>query len=84
MFEHILVPTDITEKSLRALDIAVQMAIQNVSRVTLLHVIETIADTEYNEFEDFYEKLKIRSQEKMDEIVLKFKNEKIDIENRLA
>ena len=65
MFKHILVPTDLTEKTMQALSIAVKMALHDDSRVTLLHVIEMIEDSEFSEFEDFYEKLKRRAEKKM-------------------
>ena len=65
MFKHILVPTDLTEKTMQALNIAVKMALHDDSRVTLLHVIEMIEDSEFSEFEDFYEKLKRRAEKKM-------------------
>ena len=68
MFKHILVPTDLTDKSLTALDIAVKMARGEKGMVTLLHVIETIDNAEYREFEDFYETLKSRAHRKMEEI----------------
>ena len=40
MFEHILVPTDFSEKSKKALEIAVKMTrYEDIHKVTLLHVI---------------------------------------------
>lgn len=69
MFTHILVPTDLTERSLIALDVAVKMALDQVCKVTLLHVIETIDDTEGDEFEDFYRILRRRASRKMDQII---------------
>ncbi len=84
MFKHILVPTDLTEKSLKALDIAVKMASQDVSMVTLLHVIKTIENAEHEEFEDFYEKLRQRAQQKMDEIVNRYQDEKLTIDKKIT
>jgi nucleotide-binding universal stress UspA family protein len=42
LYKHILVPLDFTEQNDRALSIAKQLCRPGVSRVTLLHVIETI------------------------------------------
>ena len=53
-FQHILVPVDFTEKNEPALQIALDVALQNKSRVTLLHVIETIGESD-EEIERFYE-----------------------------
>ena len=84
MFKHILVPTDLTEKSLKALDIAVKMALQDVSMVTLLHVVKTIEDADHEEFEDFYEKLRQRAQQKMDEMVNRYQDEKLTIDKKIT
>jgi nucleotide-binding universal stress UspA family protein len=72
MFKHILVPTDFTEKSLRAIEIAMQMGLQDISKVTLLHVIETIEGAEGDEFTEFYERLRTHSQERLTELVKRF------------
>ena len=69
MFQHILVPVDFSEKNKQALDIAFGMAAYNNGRVSLLHVIEIIADTPFDEFEDFYLELEKRAQKKMDDLV---------------
>lgn len=69
MFQHILVPTDLSEKSRRALDIAVKLALQDGSRITLLHVVETIEDADANEFDAFYRSLGKRSWKKMEKML---------------
>jgi len=83
VFTHILVPTDFTEKSERAMDIAVRMALQDGSRLTLLHVIEIIEDTEAKEFEDFYEKLGKRAQKKMQRMLEPFKEHALEIRQEI-
>jgi nucleotide-binding universal stress UspA family protein len=65
MFKHILVPTDFSEESQKALEIATQMALDKAGRITLLHVIETIQGEESGEFAPFYEKLKKRAETKL-------------------
>lgn len=74
MFKNILVPTDLTERSLKALDIAVKIASEDDFKVTLLHVIQTIDEAEEKEFGEFYSKLKSRAQRKMDEMVSRYPN----------
>ncbi len=68
MFKHILVPTDLTERSLHALEIAIKLACGESARVTLLHVIEVIQDTESDDFKEFYEKLGRRAGRRMEEM----------------
>jgi nucleotide-binding universal stress UspA family protein len=71
MFHHILVPTDLTERSLKALDVALGMTTPDGGQITLLHVIETIEDADVDEFGDFYRQLENRAREKMEQVALK-------------
>ncbi len=77
MFKRILVPTDLTERSLKALEVAVRFALHDGSRVSLLHVIETIDDAEFDDFQDFYDKLERRAHRVMEDIVGKYGSERI-------
>jgi len=79
MFKHILVPTDLTEKTMQALSIAVKMALHDDSKITLLHVIEMIEDSDFAEFEDFYAKLKKRAQKKMNQMTGEYEGEPLAI-----
>lgn len=84
MFKHILVPTDLTDNTLEALNIAVKMALHEQSRITLLHIIETIADTEFAEFAEFYSKLKRRAQKKMELMLAGYRQELLSIHGEIA
>jgi universal stress protein A len=84
MFKHILVPTDFTEKSLRAVEIAMQMAFQDMCEVTLLHVIEAIEDAEGDEFTEFYERLRAHSQKRLTEIVKRFVSKDLLIQTEIV
>ncbi len=80
MFKHILVPTDLTERSVQALEIALKMAsFHDHSRVTLLHVIEVIEDTDNEQFEEFYKKLGRRARKKMEQIVDPFRDSPLKV-----
>jgi len=67
-FQHILIPVDFTEKNLPALEIAVDVAVVNHARVTLLHVIETIDVEPDAEMEQFYAKLKARADSELERL----------------
>lgn len=84
MFKHILVPTDLTERSIKALEIAVRMAKQEEGRVILMHVIEVIEDTECGEFDDFYKKLGRRAQRKMEKMIGGCSGEPVQIEKQIV
>jgi nucleotide-binding universal stress UspA family protein len=79
MFKHILVPTDLTDRSLHALEVAARIASLSACRVTLLHVIETIEDAESELFEDFYRKLERRAEKKMGQMVELFDSDNFSI-----
>jgi len=57
MFKTILVPVDRSQRAREAVDKAVHLAKVGQGSVTLLHVIEVIKDTTYDEFRDFYDSL---------------------------
>lgn len=84
MFKHILVPTDLTERTNEALNIAVKMAVHGASRVTLLHIIETIEDTDFGEFQDFYAKLNRRAQKIMERLAGRHEHEALSIAREIA
>lgn len=56
MYRNILVPVDLTDKSLPALAAAKDLAGEG-SAVTLLHVIASIEDTPYREMASFFRKI---------------------------
>jgi nucleotide-binding universal stress UspA family protein len=64
VFDHILVPVDFSDKSARSLDVAIQMANLYRSRLTLLHVIETL-EYEDVELKPFYESLESSAWDKL-------------------
>ena len=84
MFTNILVPTDLTDKSIKALEIAAGMVKDAACQITLLHIVETIEDDEgEEEFRDFYNRLADRAGKKMAELVDKFGTDKIDIHTEI-
>lgn len=84
MFKHILVPTDLTERTDEALNIAVKMALHDASRITLLHIIETIEDADFEEFEDFYQRLKRRAHRKMEQMTVRHEQGALSIAREIS
>jgi universal stress protein A len=84
VFKKILVPTDLTNKSIKALDVAVNMLSADAGDVTLLHVIETIAEADDDEFKDFYERLRSRARKKMEEMIRPYAGKKRAIRSEVA
>lgn len=80
MFENILVPTDLSDKSIKALEAAAGIKKGDGSGITLLHVVETIEDDEGDEeFQAFYDKLASRARNRMEKIIKKYKDTSFDI-----
>ncbi len=80
MFTNILVPTDLTDKSIKALEIAAGLVADSECRITLIHIIETIDDDEAeNEFKEFYDKLASRAEKKMIKYANKYATGRLSI-----
>lgn len=56
-FRHILIPSDLTDRTETALIMARKLGLASNSRVTLLHVIETIDGLKSKELKSFYARL---------------------------
>ena len=84
LFHHILVPLDFTQKNNVALKIALSLAEQNHSRVTLLHVIETIDYAEDEEIADFYESMKKKARVNLAACAERFHEERIPVEEKIV
>lgn len=84
MFQNILVPTDFSEKNKHALDVAVKIAQQDKANINLLHVIEVINDTTFEEFKDFYMKLEKRSQKIMGTLSASYRESRVEIEQKVV
>lgn len=83
MFQRIMVPVDLTDKNLVALNIAAQMAVQNKASITLLHVIETIPDLPFEELQEFYRNLEKKAMNKMNEMAEKFLDRGLTIHQKI-
>ncbi len=84
MFKNILVPTDFSEKSSRALEIALDMAVKRGDcRITLLHVIERIEDSDEDEFQSFYDRLASKARSRMKEMTRKYSARKVEIDREI-
>ncbi len=75
MFKNILVPSDLTERNHKAMDIAVKMALESGAVVTLLHVIETIEEVDSEDFQKFYRQLGARAGRKLDKLLAEYSRE---------
>ena len=84
MFKNILVPTDFLDNDQHALDIAVRLCSMDNGKISLLHVIEVIANTTFEEFEDFYGGLEKRSFKDLNAIVDRLDTSKTVVEPQVV
>jgi len=83
MFKNILVPTDFSDEDSSTLDVAVKLCLTEDGKINLLHVIEVIANTTFEEFEEFYTILEKRAFEDMNDMTTRFR-ERVDIVPRVV
>ena len=74
-FRHILVPTDLTERTDKAFRVAGQLASRASARVTLLHVIETIQGLSLDEVKPFYDRLERKARKVMESLTQRGRGE---------
>ena len=80
MFKKILVPVDLTEKSLEAVDLAYELAVESGAEVTLLHVIETVEHVQFDELKPFYQRLEMSAKTGLQECSERFLANKLAVD----
>ena len=85
MFQRILVPVDLTEKSLTAVEMGYELAAQSGAEVVLLHVIETIehVEFEFEELKPFYDRLESSALKGLQEFSERFVANKLRVDQAI-
>jgi nucleotide-binding universal stress UspA family protein len=68
MFKRLLLPLDLTDKHVKVVETAAQLAKQSAGSVTLLHIVETIPGLSLEEDEAFYDRLQRSAQQHLDKL----------------
>lgn len=84
MFRKILVPVDLSQQNLGAVEMAAGLATSSDGELILLHVIETIDDVPYEEIKDFYSGIEAKARELMEELVSQLDEPPVRIERRVS
>jgi nucleotide-binding universal stress UspA family protein len=86
MFKRILVPVDFTEKSVRTVRTAGRIASASGrgAQVTLLHVIERIADDESGALRSFYRGLEKNARAKMQPLSRDLERKKVGVAGQIV
>jgi nucleotide-binding universal stress UspA family protein len=69
VFTHILIPTDLTDRTEPTLALAVKMPRTSSSHFTLLHVVQNHLPGSFDEFESFYHRMEQRARAQMADLV---------------
>src|SRR5215471_1015505 len=79
-FRRILVPVDLTEKSLAAVDSVGDLVAGTGATVILLHVIETVEHVQFDELKGFYERLESSARKHLQAMAKSLQPRKINVE----
>jgi nucleotide-binding universal stress UspA family protein len=80
MFERILVPVDLSQKSLKSVDMAYDFAARFGAEVVLLHVIETIEQLDFAELKTFYDRIEKTARKGLSELAERFVSNKLRVD----
>lgn len=83
MFQHILVPVDLTDKNVAAISTVSRLASLNGAQVTLVHVIEVIEDADFDELSDFYRRLEEKARKRITSWVERLGREGVEASTRI-
>jgi len=83
MFRHILIPVDLTPKNAPAVAMAARLAASR-TRVTLIHVIETVPGLSFEDLEDFYGKLEVKARGDMLPYMRTLKRKKVSVHGEIV
>ena len=84
MFRHILIPTDLSDRSGKAVDMARDLAKAASARITLFHVIETVSGADFEEFGSFYKEIEDRASAHLTKLASQFQGSGRDIVKTLV
>jgi nucleotide-binding universal stress UspA family protein len=84
MYRRILVPTDLTDRTIKALEVAGNIAAPGDARITLLHVIETIAGSDFGELSPFYRRLEQHASDRLKEIIARTPGMRIALDTEVV
>ena len=79
MFHHILIPTDLSDRTISTVEMARDVAQTAGARITLFHVIETLSGADFNEFEAFYRELEDRAAKHLTSLAARLAGSELEL-----
>jgi nucleotide-binding universal stress UspA family protein len=83
LYDHFIVPVDLSNRNTTAVETAKEFALLTKGRVTLLHVIETL-DLPYDEVADFYTRLEDEAAVKLENVCRSLADSGLEFERRIV
>lgn len=83
MYQHFIVPVDLSDRNTTAVETAKEFALLTQGRVTLLHVIETL-DLPYDEVAEFYTRLEDEAAVKLENVCRSLADSGLEFERRIV
>jgi nucleotide-binding universal stress UspA family protein len=71
-YEHLLVPVDWSDPDQRALEAAIELALQHQARTTLMYVIEAIDADDEDDMQSFYTEVEDRIRDRLQSLIQRF------------
>ena len=84
MYRRLLVPSDLTDHTIAALEAAASIATASDARITVLHVIETIAGADFEELSSFYRGLEQKAVSRLGDIIARTAGVRIQVDTVIA
>ncbi len=79
MFKNTLIPTDLTDRAARTIEVLKRLISDEPVKVNLLHVVEQIPETNPKEFREFYSGFEERSAAKLPSLAALLEVPTIDV-----
>ena len=84
MFDRILLPVDLTDQSQKSVAAVLELIDSGNGTVTLLHVIETIADVDFEEMQDFYKRLESKASTTLEQLARPLADAGCEVERQVV
>lgn len=84
MFKRILLPSDFSSPDVAAVSYALELARDSSASIALLHVIEELQDTSFEDLKDFYREIERSVRARMDAVYSRFTGEEIPCEQHIV
>ena len=84
MYRRLLVPSDLTDHTIAALEAAASIATASDAGITVLHVIETIAGADFEELSSFYRSLEQKAASRLGDIIARTAGVRVQVDTAIA